>query len=67
MKKAYDIYFKVAFPAVVAAELDDSKDLEEQANDILEDMTQDEIIRRIVGALNYEGVEVVKEEELEDE
>lgn len=62
MKKLYDVYFTLAEPAsmVIAAES------EEEAEEILENMSNDELMERITNALAF-GIEVEEVECLDDE
>lgn len=62
MKKLYEVYFTLAEPAsiVIAAKS------EEEAEEIFEQMSNKEIMERIVSAIEM-GVEVEEIEDLEEE
>lgn len=60
MKKLYDVYFTLADPASIVIEAES----EDEAEDILMNMTNKEIIERLVDALEM-GLEVTKIEEID--
>lgn len=62
--KRYDIWFSIAHPAnfVVEAEtFDDAKDI---AQDILENMDDKELIRKLKEAMDFDGLKIDSVEEI---
>ena len=62
MAKLYDVYFTLAEPASVVIEARD----ENEAEEIFEQMTNKELMERIMSALAM-GVEITEIEDLEEE
>lgn len=62
MKKLYEVYFTLAEPASIVIAAND----EEEAEEIFEQMTNKEILERIVNALEM-GVEIEEIENLDEE
>lgn len=62
MKKLYEVYFTLEEPASVVIEARD----ENEAEEILYDMTRKELLERIANALEM-GVEITEIEDLEEE
>lgn len=62
MKKLFEIYFTLAESASVVIEARD----EDEAEEILYDMTRKELLERIASALEM-GVEITEIEELDEE
>lgn len=62
MKKLYEVYFTLAEPASVVIAARD----ENEAEEILYDMTRKELLERIANALEM-GVEITEIEDLDEE
>jgi hypothetical protein len=62
MKKLYEVYFTLEEPASVVIEARD----ENEAEEILYDMTRKELLERIANALEM-GVEITEIEDLDEE
>lgn len=61
MKKIYDVYFTLVDEAVIAIEAHD----EDEAEEIFEGMTKDELFERIKDVIEYGGFEVTEVYEVE--
>lgn len=61
MKKIYDVYFTITEDAVIAIEAKDEDDAEE----IFDSMTTDELLQRIKNAIDFGGFEITEIEEVE--
>lgn len=63
MKKLYEIYFTLDADASIVI----SANSEEEAEEKLNQMSNNELLERIKNALDYAGVEITEIEELDDE
>ena len=60
----YDVYFRINHPAVMVVEADSEDEAKDIAEDLLMDMDKDEIIERLVAAMDFYGLEVENAEEI---
>ena len=64
--KNYDVWFTLAHPANFVIEAKSTIEAMEIAEDLLADMDQDELLERIVAAIDFVGLKVEYVEEIED-
>lgn len=64
--KNYDVWFSLAHPANFVIEAESEAEAIETAEDLLADMSQEELLERIVAAIDYMGLKVDCVEEIED-
>ena len=60
----YDVYFRINHPAAMVVEADSEDEAKDIAEDLLMDMDKDEIIERLVAAMDFYGLEVENAEEI---
>ena len=60
----YDVYFRIRYPAVMVVEADSEDEAKDIAEDLLMDMEHDELITRLVAAMDFYGLEVENAEEI---
>ena len=60
----YDVYFRINHPAVMVVEADSEDEAKDIAEDLLMDMDKDEIVERLVAAMDFYGLEVENAEEI---
>lgn len=56
--KNYDVYFTLQSPACVLVEASSEKEAREIAEDILMDMSQEELVERLLAAVAFDGLKV---------
>ena len=64
--KNYDVWFTLKYPANFVVEAESEEKAMEIAEDILAEMYQDELLERIVAAIDYMGLKVDYVEKIED-
>ena len=62
--KNYDVWFNLTHPANIVVEAESESEAKALAEDLLADMDDSELLRRIKDAIDYMGVQVVDVEEL---
>ena len=62
--KLYDVYFRPAQDAAITIKVEQGQDVEEVAEEVINSMTRDELIDRLMNAVHFMGVEVVEIEEV---
>ena len=62
--KNYDVWFNLAHPANIVIEAKSAEEAKEIAEELLAEMDQDELLERIVNAIDYQGVEIVDVEDI---
>lgn len=62
--KNYDVWFNLAHPANIVIEAKSAKEAKEIAEELLAEMDQDELLERIVNAIDYQGVKIVDVEDI---
>lgn len=60
----YDVYFRITHPACMVIEANSEDEAKEIAENLLMDMDDNEVIRRLVDAMNFYGLKVVNAEEV---
>lgn len=60
----YDVYFRLKHPAVMVVEADSEDEAKDIAEDLLADMDQHDIVERLIAAMEFDGLEVEKVEEI---
>lgn len=60
----YDVYFRIKHPAVMVVSADSEDEAKDIAEDLLADMDQSELLRRLVDAMEFDGLEVEFVEEI---
>ena len=61
----YDVYFRINHPACMVVEANSEDEAKEIAENLLMDMDDDAVMRRLVDAMNFYGLEIVNAEEIE--
>ena len=61
--KIYDVYFRSVSPSVISVSATSEKQAIQEATVILNSMTKEEIIQRLLAAYEYEGFERVEVED----
>ena len=56
--KNYDVWFTLEHPASILVEANSIDEAFDVAEDILADMSTEELLHRITDALNYQGVKI---------
>ena len=64
--KNYDVWFTLAHPANFVIEAKSETEAIAIAEDLLADMSQKELLERIVAAIDYMGLKIDYVEEIED-
>ena len=64
--KNYDVWFTLAHPANFVIEAESKTEAIAIAEDLLADMSQKELLERIVAAIDYMGLKIDYVEEIED-
>lgn len=64
--KNYDVWFTLAHPANFVIEAESEIEAIAIAEDLLADMSQKELLERIVAAIDYMGLKIDYVEEIED-
>lgn len=64
--KNYDVWFTLARPANFVIEAESEAEAIETAEDLIAEMSQEELLERIVAAIDYMGLKVDYVEEIED-
>lgn len=57
--KHYDVWFTLAHPANLVVDGNDIQEAVNNAQNILLNMSKEELIDRLLSAINYEGVKIV--------
>lgn len=65
--KIYDVYFRSVSPSVISVSAMSEKEAIQEATVILNSMTKEEIIQRLLSAYEYEGFELVEVEDTGEE
>lgn len=60
----YDVYFRINHPACMVVEANSEDEAKEIAENLLDDMDNSEVMRRLVDAMDFYGLEVVNVEEI---
>lgn len=60
----YDVYFRINHPACMVVEADSEDEAQDIAEELLMDMDDTEIIRRLCDAMDFYGLEIVNVEEV---
>lgn len=63
--KLYDVYFRPTQDAVVTIRVEQGQDAEEIAEEVINSMTRDDLIDRLMNAIHFMGIEIVEIEEVE--
>ena len=58
--KIYDVYFKSISSSVISVEANSIKEAFDEAQKILNNMSREELIERLLAAYDYEGFEIVQ-------
>lgn len=64
--KKYDVWFTLEHPANIVIEANSPLEAIDIAEDLLAEMDQDELLERIVAAIDYMGLKVEFAEKIED-
>lgn len=64
--KKYDVWFTLEHPANIVIEANSTLEAIDIAEDLLAEMDQDELLERIVAAIDYMGLKVEFAEKIED-
>lgn len=59
----YDVYFRIKYPACMVVEASSEDEAREIAEDLLINMDDDELMHRLIDAMNYYGFEIENVEE----
>lgn len=62
--KRYDVWFSISHPANFVAEADSLDEAEDIANDILENMDDDELMRKLKESMDFDGLKIDSVEEI---
>lgn len=65
--KIYDVYFRSVSPSVISVRAMSEKQAIQEADVILNSMTKEEIVQRLLSAYEYEGFELVEVEDTGEE
>ena len=65
--KIYDVYFRSVSPSVISVSAMSEKEAIQEATIILNSMTKEEIVQRLLSAYEYEGFEIVEVENAGEE
>ena len=63
--KLYDVYFKPTQDAVITIKVEQGQDVEEIAEEVINSMTREDLIDRLMNAIHFMGIEIVEIEEIE--
>ena len=64
--KGYDVYFTLSSPACVLIGAYSEEEAREQAEEILMNMSQRELIDRLLAAVDFDGLEIKYIEEVDE-
>lgn len=64
--KGYDVYFRLTSPSSVLVAANSEKEAVEEAYKVLDNMSKDELIDRLLDAYNFCGLKVVGVEYVDD-
>lgn len=62
--KRYDVWFSIAHPANFVVEADSMSEAKDIADDILENMDDDELMRKLKEAMDFDGLKIDSVEEI---
>ncbi len=62
--KRYDVWFTIAHPANFVVEADSAREAMDIADDILENMDDDELMRKLKEAMDFDGLKIDSVEEI---
>ena len=65
--KIYDVYFRSVSPSLISVRAMSEKQAIQEADVILNSMTKEEIVQRLLSAYEYEGFELVEVEDTGEE
>ena len=60
----YDVYFRIKHPSVMVVSADSEDEAQEIAEELLCEMGDKDIMERLVAAMDFDGLEVVRVEEI---
>lgn len=60
----YDVYFRIKHPSVIVVEANSEDEARDLAEDLLADMDQNELLERLIAAMDFYGLEVENAEEV---
>lgn len=64
--KGYDVYFTLASPACVLVGAYSKKEAKEEAETVLENMSKEELIDRLLAAADFDGLKIKYIEEVDE-